>query len=328
MVVRTARNDFVAAFDEGFGHGLGILLHLRLVLLVFGCERFAESDGLGGDHVFERAALNAGEDGRVEQLRHLLDDAFGRGVAPRIVEILAHEDDASARAAQRLVRRRGDDMGVFHGVVQQAGGDQSGRVGHVDEQQRAHLVGDFAHTFVVPFARIGRGAADDELRTVFQRLAFHVFVVDRAGLLVELVPDGVEIHARHVDRRAVRQVSAVRKIEPHEGVARFENGEEDRHVGLCARMGLHIGVFGSVETADALDGQRLDLVHHLAAAVVAGGGIALGILVREYRAHGLHDLVADEVLRCDEFDAMRLTAALGGDQIENPGVSFHIAGIL
>ena len=184
-------------------------------------------------------------------------------------------------------------------------------ISSVDEQQRAHLVGDFAHTFVVPFARIGRGAADDELRTVFQRLAFHVFVVDRAGLLVELVPDGVEIHARHVDRRAVRQVSAVRKIEPHEGVARFENGEEDRHVGLCARMGLHVGVLRAVETADALDGQRLDLVHDLAAAVVARSGIAFGVFVGQDRTHGLHHLVADEVLRSDQFDAMHLAVARG-----------------
>ena len=214
-------------------------------------------------------------------------------------------------------------MGVFHGVVQQAGGDQSGRVGHVDEQQRAHLVGDFAHTFVVPFARIGRGAADDELRPVFQRLAFHVFVVDRAGLLVELVPDGVEIHARHVDRRAVRQVSAVRKIEPHEGVARFENGEEDRHVGLCARMGLHVGVFGSVETADALDGQRLDPIDDLAAAVVTGAGIAFGVFVGQHRPHCLHDLVADIVFRGDQLDAFRLALALGADQIENLRISFH-----
>ena len=126
----------------------------------------------------------------------------------------------------------------------------------------------------------------------------------------------------------MREVAAVCQVEPHEGVARLQAGEEDRHVGLGARVGLYVGVLRAVELADALDGQRLDLVHHLAAAVVAGGGIALGILVREDRAHGLHDLVADEVLRCDEFDAMRLTAALGGDQIENPGVSFHIVGIL
>ena len=90
-------------------------------------------------------------------------------------------------------------------------------------------------------------------------------------------------------------------------------------------MGLHVGVFGAVEAADAFDGECLDLVHDLAAAVIAGPGIALGIFVGQHGAHGFHDLVADEILRGDQFDAMHLTAALGGDQIENLGVSFHIS---
>ena len=122
----------------------------------------------------------------------------------------------------------------------------------------------------------------------------------------------------------MREVSAVCQVEAHEGVAGMQHGEEDGHVGLCARVGLHVGILGAVEAAETLDGQRLDLVDNLAAAVVAGGGIALGILVREDRAHGLHDLIADEVLRSDEFDAAHLTAALGGDQIENLGISFHV----
>ena len=115
----------------------------------------------------------------------------------------------------------------------------------------------------------------------------------------------------------------MRKIEPHEGVARFENGEEDRHVGLCARMGLHVGVFGSVETADALDGQRLDPIDDLAAAVVTGAGIAFGVFVGQHRPHCLHDLVADVVFRGDQLDAFRLALALGADQIENLRISFH-----
>ena len=216
-------------------------------------------------------------------------------------------------------------MRVFHGVVQQSCGDQAGRVGHVHEQQRADFVRDFAHAFVVPFARIGRSAADDQFWLAFQRLALHGVVVDHARRLVELVAHGVEVFARHVDRRTVRKVAAVRQIESHEGVARLQHGEEYRHIGLRAGVGLHVGVFGAVETADALDGQRLDLVHDFAAAVIARCGITLGIFVGQHGAHGLHDLFAYEVLRGDQFDAMHLTAALGGDQIENLGVSFHIS---
>ena len=114
----------------------------------------------------------------------------------------------------------------------------------------------------------------------------------------------------------MRQVSAVRKIEPHEGVARFENGEEDRHVGLCARMGLHVGVFGSVETADALDGQRLDPIDDLAAAVITRSGISFRIFVGQHRAHGLHDLFAYKILGGDQLDALHLPPLFAFDQIE------------
>jgi hypothetical protein len=114
------------------------------------------------------------------------------------------------------------------------------------------------------------------------------------------------------------------KVQSHERIARLHAGEENGHVGLCARMGLHVGVLRAVETADALDGQRLDLVHDLAAAVVARSGIAFGVFVGQDRTHGLHHLVADEVLRSDQFDAMHLAVALGGNQIENLGISFHI----
>ena len=63
MVVGAARYDGEAAGDEGLGKGLGILLHLCLVLLVLGLQGFAEGYGLGGDDMLERSALDAGEYG-------------------------------------------------------------------------------------------------------------------------------------------------------------------------------------------------------------------------------------------------------------------------
>ena len=68
----------------------GVELELRL-------QRLAEGHGLGGDDVHQRAALQAGEDRRVD----LLGDVLVVG-----------EDHAAARAAQGLVRGGGDDMGV------------------------------------------------------------------------------------------------------------------------------------------------------------------------------------------------------------------------
>src|SRR3546814_19255025 len=73
-----------------------------LVLLELRLQRFLEGDGLGRDHVHQRAALDAGEHDRLQ----LLFDLFG---------LVAHggaagDDDAAARAAPGLVRseaRRG-----------------------------------------------------------------------------------------------------------------------------------------------------------------------------------------------------------------------------
>ena len=88
VVVRSAGDDLVTLVDEGLGHDGGVLLHLRLVGLVFGLQRLLEGHGLGGNDVLQRSALDAGEDGRVEQLRHLLHLALRRLLAPRVVEVL------------------------------------------------------------------------------------------------------------------------------------------------------------------------------------------------------------------------------------------------
>ena len=85
-----------------------------------------ERDRLAGDHVHQRAALLAGEDGRVDLL----------GV------LLLAEDHAAARAAERLVDRRRDDVRVRHRARVQPAGDEAGEVRHVDEQVGADLVGD------------------------------------------------------------------------------------------------------------------------------------------------------------------------------------------
>jgi len=85
------------------------------------------------------------------------------------------------------------------------------------------------------------------------------------------------------------------QVQAHELVARVEHGQEDSCVGLCARVGLYVGPFGSEYLFDAVDGDLFALVHHFATAVVALAWVAFGILVGEAGAHGLHDLVTYEV---------------------------------
>ena len=214
-------------------------------------------------------------------------------------------------------------MSPLHGVLQQSGGNQSGGVSHVNHQQGTHLVGNLAHALVVPLAAVGRAAADNQLRLVLHGQLLHLVVVHAARLLVQVVAYGLIEDATGVHQRAVREVTAVSQVQTHERVARLQHGQQHGGVGLSAGVGLHVGIFGIEELADALDGQLLNLVDHLAAAVVALAGIALGILVRQVRAHSLHHLVANEVLTGNQLNAFQLALMLFLNQLEDLVVSFH-----
>ena len=114
-----------AALRDDLG---GVLLERRR-------GRLREGDGLGRDHVVERAALQAGE--------HRLVDGLG--------ELGRAEDRAAPRTPEGLVGGEGHDVGaVLHRVRVLPAGDEAGDVGGVEHEQRADLVGD------LPERRAGR----------------------------------------------------------------------------------------------------------------------------------------------------------------------------
>jgi hypothetical protein len=145
--------DPVARAHELGGDGLGAGDRAALALAEALAHRDAEGDGLRGDDVLERAALLAGEDRRVDLL----------GV------LLLAQDDPRARAAERLVDRGGDHVGVGHGARVLPGRDEAGEVRHVDEEQGADLVGDLPEAREVQVAGVGRPARDDHLRPALAR---------------------------------------------------------------------------------------------------------------------------------------------------------------
>ena len=74
------------------------------------------------------------------------------------------------------------------------------------------------------------------------------------------------------------------EAEGEDGVAGAqESGIRGQH-GRRSRMRLHIGVVGAEQRLGPLHGEALGHVHDLAAAVVAGARIALGVLVGQRRA--------------------------------------------
>ena len=99
--------------------------------------------------------------------------------------------------------------------------------------------------------------------------ARELVVVDALVFLAHAVGHDVEVLAREVQRVAVREVAAVGEVHAQDRVAGLEHRQVDGHVRLRAGVRLHVGVLGAEQRLRAVDGQRLDDVDVLAAAVVA-----------------------------------------------------------
>ena len=193
-----------------------------------------------------------------------------------------HEDDAlaaAARAAEGFVGGRGDDVGILQRIVEQTGGDKAGGMSHVDHEDGTDFIGQTAHAGIVPFAAVGAGTTDDELRTLAACYLLHLFVVDEAGIFLNVVLKRLEHKAGEVDGASMGKVTAMGEIESEELVAGLHAGHEYGHVGLCSGVWLHVGIFSAEYALDAVDGNAFGLVYHLASAIVAVAGIALGIFV-------------------------------------------------
>ena len=311
VVVRAARHDPRAALGEGAGQHRRVLDRALLVAPEWLAGGQQEADGLAGDDVHQRPALDAGEDGLVDLgaergLHH-------REVGPvdRVGQLFAAEDQAAARAAQGLVGRRGHDVGVREGAGVHAGGHEPGDVRHVHEQQRPDAVGDRRHALEIDDPRVGRGAGHDHLRPHLARGRLEGVVVDPLRLAIDAVRVDLVQPAGEVDRRAVGEVAAVGEVHAQDPVAGLEDAEVGGHVRLRAGVRLDVDVLGAREQGQRpLLGERLGDVHVLAAAVVALAGQALGVLVGEPRALRLHDRGERVVLARDELDLVVLAVAL------------------
>ncbi|OIQ80474.1 hypothetical protein GALL_377770 [mine drainage metagenome] len=68
MALGAAGNDAQAALHQHRGHHAGVGHDLLLIELEILGRSFLESHGLGGDDMHQRAALDVGENRRVERL--------------------------------------------------------------------------------------------------------------------------------------------------------------------------------------------------------------------------------------------------------------------
>src|SRR5215211_6315951 len=128
---------------------------------------------------------------------------------------------------------------------------------------------------------------------------------------------GLEEPARVIDRMAMCQMTAFRQTQSEDAISWFQKREVDREIGVGTGMRLHVGMPRAEQLLRSLDGQALDLVDVLTAAVVPLPGIAFGVLVRQHAANRLQYRPTDEVLRRYEFDPISLATLLTRDRSRN-----------
>ena len=139
--------------------------------------------------------------------------------------------------------------------------------------------------------------------------------VEQIVAFAHAVGDDLEPLAGHVDRRAVRQVTARIEVEAHEGVARLQQRQEHRLVHLAAGVRLDVGEIDAEQLLGALDGELFGDIDELAAAVVALARIALGVFVGHDRALRLEHGAGDDVLGGDQLDLVLLATEFLVDRV-------------
>ena len=147
MTLGATTHNAQAALGEGLSHDLGVLDDLLLVGLETRCHGFFEGYGFGRNDVHERAALQAREDSAV-------DGFFVLGF---------HQDDATARSAQALVRGGCHDVGVRYGVGINTCCNEACIVRHINQKNGANIFSNFGKACKVNVQTVGRCASNDEL---------------------------------------------------------------------------------------------------------------------------------------------------------------------
>ena len=166
-------------------------------------------------------------------------------------------------------------------------GHQPREMGHVHHEEGIHLTGDLREGREVEDAGIRAVARYDHLGAELQgALAHRSHVEDAGGLVDEIRLEVIDL-AAEAHRRPVTEMTALVERHAEHLVTGGEHARVHRHVRLGAGVWLDIRVLGAEERFGTIAGEVLDLVHHLAAAVVPLAGDALGVLVVEPRAQRL-----------------------------------------
>ena len=307
MIIGAAGNDAQALALERRCHSARVLYDLVSVRRELGLERLAEADRLRGDGMHERPTLRVGEHRTVD--------------VPAM--LLRAEDERAARPPQRLVRRAGHDGRVGQRRRVCARSHQPGYVRHVHHEHGAHLFRYLREPREIYRPGVRRVSRHDDLRSDLPRLRRDGIVVQLFRLGVEAVGHEVVQLGREVDGAAVREVPALVQLQAHDGVADVAERGVRLHVGGRSGVRLYVHVLRPEQLLRAVDSQLFGDVDELAGAVVAASGVALRVLVGQWRALCLQHRAARVVLRRDEHDVPALPVRLLPDGLRDLGVTLH-----
>ena len=105
----------------------------------------------------------------------------------------------------------------------------------------------------------------------------------------------------------------MREVEPQHRVARLEQPQIHRRVGLRTGVRLDIGELGPKQLLGAVAGQVFNHVDVLAPAVVTSARITLGVFVGQHATDRLHHRRAGVVFAGNHFEPVLLALDFAGD---------------
>ena len=284
MVVSTARNETEALCLQSFSKSLGIFNDIFRILSEVRLQSFAEGNSLSSNNVHQRAALQAGENRFIDFL---------------CVFLIVGQNQTAARPTQGFMRSGSYNVSIGNRGRMQTCCNQTSNMCHINEQQSAVLMSNISNAFKINDTRICAGTGNNQLRLIFFRLSLDISIINHFGFLVYTVVNYVEIGTGNINRGSMAQMTALRQVHAHDGIARFQESKIHSHIGACTAMSLYISKISIEQLLSAFDSQGFNLVYIFAAAIITMSWVAFSVFIRQYAAHSLHNCRSNNVFRSD-----------------------------
>ena len=192
----------------------------------------------------------------------------------------------------------------------QSRSNESGNVRDIDHHICSDLVAYLSYSGKVDGSRICTRARNDHLRLALESCGSESVVIEHLGIVRYIIGDDIEVLTGNIYGRAVREVSAVSKIESHNGIARLKKREENGKIRRCAAVRLNIGMICAEQLLCAVARNVLDDIDILTSAVISLSGQTLSILIGKHGPRCEQHALRNNILGGYQLDVMTLTLKL------------------